>query len=357
MAKPGSQRSRPAAAALSVAAPAGDSLAVQPRPGARRGKGAGAPAGVLARVAAACGVSQGTVSRAFNQSPLISPRTRARVFAAAEALGVRPRVELRRRQIALVTTDPASAPMGGYVSSLTQYVCHALARADVNIALVTEDRLERLSDNRFDGVVGIAWRPEALAMLQSFVRTPVVWFSDDQREHFHTVYLDPVATGAMVGDYLCARGHRRVAVIHDPDYCGRGRADGVAVAVARAGGDPGHDVLRLSNDQQMPLLVKAALDAACTAIWVTGEDMKALEVSWTLQELAGKRVPQDVSLIGFENPKVSEFLRPSLTTVATPLREMAERAAEILLNPPAEGLRHVALTPTLIERASVATIC
>ena len=326
-----------------------------PRPRRPR-KADGAPPGLLARVAAASGVSTGTVSRAFNNSPLITARTRKRVFAAAETLGVRPRIEVRRKQIALVTADPDSAPMGGYVSSLTQYLFHALASADVNIAIITEDRLERLGDNRFDGVIGIAWRPETLKLLQSFVLTPVVWFSDDQREHFHTVYLDPVATGAMVGDYLAARGHRRIAVIHDPDYCGRGRAEGVAQAIGRAGGDPARDVLRLSNDQQTPLLIKAALDAACTAIWATGEDMKALEVSWTLQELAGKKIPQDISLIGFENPRVSEFLRPSLTTVATPLREMAGHAAEILLNPPAEGLRHVALTPTLIERGSVATI-
>ena len=90
-------------------------------------------------------------------------------------------------------------------------------------------------------------------------------------------------------------------------------------------------------------------------VWVTGEDLKVLEVSWLLQELAGKRVPEDISLIGFENAGISEFQRPSLTTVATPLAAMAERAVELVTCEGASSLPRVkeCFGTRFIERNSV----
>ena len=312
--------------------------------------------GVLAQVATMAKVSTGTVSRVFNNSTLIPSETRCAVLSAARKLGFRPRVGVRNKQIALVTEPPYKTLMGGYVNTLTQYICFALSRANAGITLITEDRISDLADCWFDGIIGIAWEQSTVALLRSLHNIPVVWLSDLYVESFHTVYTDCHATGRLAGDYLWRKGHRKIAVIHEPDYTGNGRADGVGEALTRHKLDPAQCLIKISNTIPLHLAVKQLLDAECTAVWVTGEDMKVLEVNWLLQELAGKRVPEDISLLGFENPGISEFQRPSLTTVASPLREIAEEAVKIVLNKDMKKLEKRDFPAHLIERNSVVAI-
>lgn len=310
----------------------------------------------LAQVAAHAQVSIGTVSKVFNNSAPIPVETRARVLDAARKLGVRPRIGVRSRQIALITEHPWKTRMGGYVNSLTQYICFALSRADAGITMLTEDRIGQLSDSWFDGVIGVAWDEGTVERIKGLHGIPVAWFSDLHADSFHAVFLDPVKTGRLAGDHLVAKGHRRIAVVHDPDYTGHRRVDGVAEALRAVGADGDAGLLRLPNDMPMHLCVQRILAEGSTAVWVTGEDLRALEVSWLLQELAGKRIPEDISLMGFENPGVSEFLRPSLTTIVSPLREMAERAVALVLQERHEGIQRIELPCTLIERNSVRRI-
>ena len=305
----------------------------------------------LARISRQAGVSTGTVSRVFNNSPRIPVATRSRVMAAARELGFRPRVGVRSRQIALVTEAPGKSPMGGYVSSMTQYISYALATAGAGIALITEDRLEDISACWFDGIIGIAWENKTVDALRSIKNLPVVWLSENHRDFFHVVYSDGHKTGRMVGDYLRNKGHHRVAVIHDPDFTGNKRSEGLRAALEQ---DATAVVLAIANTQQLHLSVKQIIDNGCTAVWVTGVDMKVLEVNWLLQELAGKKVPDDISLIGFENPGISEFLRPSLTTVFSPLQDIAERAVALVLDDALQDSRQcIEIPEQLIERASV----
>lgn len=311
---------------------------------------------VLAQVASRASVSTGTVSRVFNNSSLIPSETRSRVLSAARELGVRPRVGVRSKQIALVTEPPHKTVMGGYVNTLTQHICYALSRLDAGITMITEDRIGNLADSWFDGVIGIAWEERTIAILKQLRNIPVVWFSENQSAWCHTVFPNCFTTGRIAGEYLLGKGHRKIAVIHDQDYTGFGRAEGVRIAMREAGLDPGESLLALSGDGPLHLTVKQLIDAGCTAVWVPGEDMRALEVNWLIQELAGKRIPEDISLLGSENPGISEFQRPSLTTIAIPLREMAEIAVELVMQDPGSVLRKIELPAKLIERNSVSVL-
>lgn len=312
--------------------------------------------GILAQVAAQSQVSIGTVSRVFNNSEQIPAATRVRVMQAARELGIRPRVGVRTRQIALITEPPWKTRMGGYVNTLTQYVSFALSKANAGISLITEDRIGALSDCWFDGIIGIAWEDSTVERIKALGGVPVVWFSDMHSDAFHAMCLDRHETGAMAGDYLLGCGHRRIAVIHDADYTGEGRAEGVARAMAARGLDPAADLLRIPNAEPMYASVKRVVDAGCTALWVTGEDMRVLEAGWLIQELAGKRIPEDISLLGFENPGISEFQRPALTTLASPLQEMAEQAVATVLAEPQSGVVKRVFKTRIIERGSVRRI-
>lgn len=311
--------------------------------------------GILGKVAQQAKVSTGTVSRVFNNSSLIPSGTRCKVLTAARELGFRPRVGRRCRQIALVTEPPQNTVMGGYVNTLTQYICFALSRANAGITMITEDRIENLVDCWFDGIIGIAWQDRTIELLRKLKNVPVIWLSDNHSEYFHTVYLNGNRTGRTAAEYLYGKGHRRIAVIHESDYSGNERMRGVRDHYA-AQGVPEDQVYDISGDIPLHLAIKQILDSGVTALWVTGEDMKAIEANWLLQELAKVRVPEDISLMGFENPGISEFQRPSLTTIASPLQAMAEKAVELALSDNLKTLQRIELEVRLIERNSVRSI-
>ncbi|WP_294481864.1 LacI family DNA-binding transcriptional regulator [uncultured Victivallis sp.] len=319
-------------------------------------KGSGSSNGVLAQVAFRARVSTGTVSRVFNNSSLIPSETRSRVLSAARELGFRPRVGVRNKQIALVTEPPHKTVMGGYVNTLTQHICYALSRLDAGITMITEDRIDNLTDCWFDGVIGIAWEDRTIDILKQLHNIPMVWFSENQSAWCHTVFPNCYTTGQIAGEYLLGKGHRKIAVIHDMDYTGGGRVEGVRIAMRNAGLNPDELLLALSSSEPLHLAVKQLIDAGCTAVWVPGEDMRALEVNWLIQELAGKRIPEDISLLGSENPGISEFQRPSLTTIAIPLHEMAEIAVDLVMQGDVSCLRKIELPAKLIERNSVSVL-
>lgn len=307
----------------------------------------------LTQVAARAKVSTGTASRVFNNSALIPAETRNKVLAAARDLGFKPRVGVRKKQIALVTEPPWKTFMGGYVNTVTQYICFALSRADAAISMITEDCLGELDGGWFDGIIGIAWEERTIRILKEIRNIPIVWLSDLHADSFHSVYLDREETGRQAGEYLIGKGHRKIAVIHETDYSGVGRADGVGQALTAAGLAQDECLLRLPNTMPLNLALKQLIDRGSTAVWVTGEDLRVLQVNWLLQELAGLRVPQDISLLGFENPGISEFQRPALSTIASPLREMAEKAVELVIQDDHQGLQLVKMKTSLIERDSV----
>jgi len=308
---------------------------------------------VLQKVAELSGVSTGTVSRVFNNSALIPVETSVRVLAAARQLGFRPRVGVRSPQIALVTEPPHKTLMGGYVNSLTQYICFALSRSNAEITMVTEDRIDNLAAHWFDGVIGIAWEPKTIAVLKKLRNVPIIWTSDEHADLFDSVYFNHYAIGQRAGGYLYANGHRKVAVIHEADYSGMRRVSGLADIYQKAG----LPVLKIVNTAPPHIAVKQLIDAGVTAVWVTGEDMKVLEINWLIQELANRKIPDDISLLGFENPGISEFQRPSLSTIYCPLQKMAETAVELVLreNPPA-AKQKIELPFELIERNSISRI-
>lgn len=311
--------------------------------------------GVLAKVAQRANVSGGTVSRVFNNSFLIPPETRSRVLSAARELGYRPRVGVRSKQIALVTEPPHKTVMGGYVNTLTQNICYALSCMDAGITMVTEDRVDNLENCWFDGIIGIAWEDRTIDLLKRMKNIPIVWLSDNHSAYFHTVYIDCEATGRMAGKYLYGKGHRKVAVIHEPDYTGLGRMRGLRNFFLEQGGSD-DQICDISSLMPLHLAIKQVLDFGATALWVTGEDMRVIEANWLLQELAGVRVPDDISLLGFENPGISEFQRPSLTTIVSPLRQIAEKAVELVLEAPGGELQRIEMPLRLIERNSVRMI-
>lgn len=315
-------------------------------------KGSKTTTAVLSQIAVQANVSLGTVSRAFNNSNQIPSETRSRIFSVARRLGFRPRVGIRNKQIALVTELPQNTVMGGSISSLTLHICFALSRNQIGVTMITKECIDKLFEYWFDGVIEIIRLNEHMNDLEN-LNLPVIRLYDDQSDRHHTVFTNNYDTGLQAGRYLIGKGHRKIAVIQEMDDSGQKRFEGIGVAMKEAEINTEKALLNLSGAESLHLAAKQLIDANCTAVWVPSEELNALKVNWLIQELAGRKVPEEISLLGSETPGISEFMRPALTTFAQPLREMAEKAVEIVINEHLSVPRKINFPIKLIERNSV----
>jgi DNA-binding LacI/PurR family transcriptional regulator len=326
---------------------------------------------VMSDVGRLAGVSHQTVSRVINGSPRVRPETRARVLAAMRQLGYRPNpvaralVTGRSNTLGVVSFDttlygPASTLFGieraahdaGYfiiVASLS-----ALDRASV------ADAVERLRRHGVDGVLVIAPVQDAAdALLHAPTDVPLVSVEAGPSDAVPVVAVDQYAGAAAATRHLLELGHETVWHIAGPSEFleAQQRLDAWGETLAAAGarvppplaGDwsarDGYDLgRRLSGDRDV------------TAIFAANDQM-ALGVVRALHE-AGRRIPQEVSIVGFDDIPEAQYFSPPLTTVRQDFNELGKRSLQLLLRTIETGDRVPAgppVAPELVVRASTAS--
>ncbi len=324
---------------------------------------------VMSDVARLAGVSHQTVSRVINDHPHISAPTRAKVQQAIDQLGYRPNtaaralVRGRSGMIGIVTASgsyfgPRSAQHG--VGSAARAAGFAVASID--LADVTRDALSTAIDDLarigVEGVVVVAGHDAAVDAARSRPgELPVVVVEGDLSHTLLTVGVDQVAGATAAVEHLIRLGHRRIAHVAGPaDWAeARARVEGWRTAMSRAGlatQEP------LVGDWTAASGFEAgraiAADPGVTAIFA-GNDQMALGVLRALHE-AGRRVPDDVSVVGFDDIPEAAFLTPPLTTVHQDFTDVGARAIEVLIAAiHAESTSPVPLlSPALVIRRSTA---
>jgi DNA-binding LacI/PurR family transcriptional regulator len=303
----------------------------------------------LDQVAERAGVGRGTVSRVINGSPQVSEHTRRAVEAAVAELGYVPNLAARalvtRRTdaVALVISESEervfSEPFfAGVVRGISAGVT-AAGRQLVLAFAAGEDRpLERyLTPQHVDGVLLVSLHgddplPEVLRMRG----LPVV-LGGRPPSGYGGAYIDvDNVGGARAGvAHLVARGRRRIATISGPHDMGAGqdRLAGYRSALAAAGlaEDPDlvveGDFSEISGLQATRDLLarRPDLDAVFAA-----NDLMAIGALRALRE-AGRRVPEDVAVVGFDDAPLSRWTEPPLSTVRQPVDEMGREMAEMLI--------------------------
>ena len=331
---------------------------------------AAVPAGPapLATVAAAAGVSVPTVSKVLNSRPDVSAATRAKVQAALEAHGHTVRRVVSRptglvdiRVVSLESTWSEAVVRGAAESARLHgvdlvitvdpdpddcgaWVRHALARGT-------------------DGAVSVVTVPAA-AERQAFADALVPVVVVDPRVRPPEGLLSVGATNWQGGldatAHLVALGHRRIGTITGDDAQANAlaRLAGYRTALIQAGIAPDDSLVR-RGDFTVDAGYEGAwhllsLDDRPTAI-VASSDDTALGALRAVRE-AGLRVPDDVSLVGFDDLPIAAWLDPALTTVHQPLVEMGAAAVD-LLHRARSGTGHTVraeLATNLVERASTA---
>ncbi|MEU8249582.1 LacI family DNA-binding transcriptional regulator [Nonomuraea sp. NPDC048916] len=326
----------------------------------------GRPA-VLGDVAALAGVSAMTVSRVLNAPDRVRAETRERVLAAVRELDYWPNSAARR----LVTgrsgvLGVVSIDTTLYGPATTLYCIEQAARLSgytVSIASLStlhrrsiQEAVHRLGAQSVDGVVIVAPHESAAdGLLHLPPDLPVVAVDAGYDCPVPVAMVDQRAGAARATRHLLSLGHETVWHVGGPvDWIdASGRIEGWR-GVLEAEGRPVPDPLRgdWSPRSGYQLGRRLAEDPSVTAVFA-GNDQMALGVLRALRE-AGRRVPEDVSVVGFDDMPESAYYCPPLTTVRQDFREVGRHAFHLLLDrmagEPAESRRLV--EPDLVVRES-----
>jgi DNA-binding LacI/PurR family transcriptional regulator len=320
-------------------------------------------------VARLAGVSHQTVSRVLNGHPNVTAQTRLRVHAAITELGYRPNRAARalatgRSQVIGVVT--LSSTLYGPAATLTALQQAAVAHGytvsvesvrDLDKKPITE-AIGRHLDQRVAGLVVIAPVESANAALDHVPQdVPLVTIDGDPRRTTELVTVDQEAGSHAATRHLLEAGHRSVWHVSGPAdwFDSRGRIAGWRRALSEAG-------------VEAPPLVPADWSAASgyragqvlarmaevTAVFAANDHL-ALGIMLALHE-RGRRVPEDVSVVGFDDVPESAFYIPPLTTVRPDFDAAAAASLDLLLaqiySDGRSGERRI-IPPRLVARRSV----
>ncbi|MCD9878725.1 LacI family DNA-binding transcriptional regulator [Streptomyces guryensis] len=337
------------------------------------GRGAGSAAVRSVDVARLAGVSQKTVSRVFNDEPYVSADVRRRVLDAAERLGYRRNnaaralASGRTHSIGVVTLGtalygPASLLMGvERVVRDTGYALRVVNTMEGDPAGVA-GAMDSLLDQGVDGIVisepideqghggELSLRldvPVLVIAAPPSVTAPMVLTAGGG--------VDLMARTAT--EHLLDLGHLTVHHLAGPQrwYAARDRMKGWQAALTAQGRDiPPVVVGDWSAASGYEAGRQLAEDGGVTAVFAANDDM-AIGLIRALTE-AGRRVPEDVSVVGFDDIPVAAYVTPPLTTVRQPFDAVAQEGLKRLVhaieNPQAEPLPPSGPTVDLIVRAS-----
>lgn len=301
----------------------------------------------MADVAAAAGVSHQTVSRVLNSPERVRPETRERVREAIRQLNYHPnnaaRALVTRRTKLIGVVNPGEARFGP--AHMTMAIEEAASRAgyattlavmrDANAASV-DAALSFFLDLGVDGVIAIAPTTRvAPAARELSTSLPVVMVAAGLRESatFHVVAVDQEAGARLATRHLLDLGHRDIVHIAGPIewFDARSRivgwrdelqAAGVAPPPIIAGGWDAIDGYRIGQrlirERRLPEAVFAA------------NDLLALGLIRACHQ-AGVRVPDDISVVGFDDIDGAGYFEPPLSTVRQPFAAVGHRSIEVLL--------------------------
>jgi DNA-binding LacI/PurR family transcriptional regulator len=333
------------------------------------------PAGTRARlidVANAAGVTKSVVSRTLNGDSTLNIReeTRARIFKTAAALGYEPHAGAkalagaRTRALALLIPDLTNAVYARIARGAYQR-----ARERGFVVLLAEDTEDSHAQSDYTDLVGagrvegllIASAREGHPLLASgrLNNVPHVFVNRSVAGSNRNVGVDLPGASSAAFNYLYALGHRTMGHISGPGDLmpARERERGFIQAAAAAGIQTPNVAREAYSEEGGYQAVHQLLtdNPAITAIYAGtfSQSVGALKALHTL----GKRVPQDISLLSYDDLPLATYLEPSLTTMALPLQELGAAAIDALINQ-LEGTEphDVVLTnePQIIERSSTA---
>ncbi|HET8842074.1 MAG TPA: LacI family DNA-binding transcriptional regulator [Ktedonobacteraceae bacterium] len=309
------------------------------------------------QVAQLAGVSRATVSRVLNGSPRISDEARERVHNAIKTLGYEPNIVAqnlarpRSRMIALslfhenegLAISQLGRTENYFYIDMIQHIDRSVAAIGYDLFMPSlprskpESYIRSIRARRAAGIIMLAIDqsdPRIQALIEA--KIPTV-FVDTMGEGSHATYAQSnhLEGASQIAEHLLALGHRRIAFLIEPlsNPTSTERLLGCQQVMARAGipFDPGLlcQVEWSTDEAYQAARVFLSRRRDFTAI-VAGSDMMAIGILRALHE-AGLRVPEDVSLTGFDDVVLSQYTTPPLTTIRQDKEALGSGAVQRLI--------------------------
>lgn len=315
-------------------------------------------------------VSHPTVSRALQNSPLVNAKTAAKIRKIADEAGYRASavarglVTRKTRTIGLVVTavdDPFAGEVAMGFEQAARDHGYNVFLSNSNAEPERERRMvQAFAEQRVDGIVVTSSRvgAEYLPLLAEMM-VPIVLVNDQYPGEFvHSVLIDNVNGIRAAAEHLIALDHRRIAYIGDRSgyHSDAERLTGYKEALAAAGIAFAPELAVAGNGKHDGAIEAVhrllALERPPTAICCYN-DMTALGAIRAIHA-RGLRVPDDVSVTGFDDLFFAPYLQPPLTTVRQPMKQMGQMAMENLLKlmSGAESGAQIRIEASLVVRES-----
>jgi len=323
-------------------------------------------------IARAAGVSHSTVSRALADSPLVKDETKQRILTIAEELDYTPHalarslVTRRTQTIGIVVTtiaDPFVAEIVRGIEETGQprgynvILCNSNADPDREVAAV-----RALREKRVDGIIVTASRVGDLYLpLLEDVGIPIVLVNNQHSgRYIYSIATDDRKGGEIATEHLISLGHMRIGYIASPNNVSsnQARKDGYLKALAShgIGADPSWVAEGDGRPElgQIAMARLLALPRPPSAVFCYN-DLTAIGAMNAIKE-AGMEIPEDISLIGYDDIDIVRYLNPPLTTVAQRKYDMGCIAMQMLLDLLSESaqVQDITMEPRLVTRASTA---
>ncbi len=301
-------------------------------------------------VAEHANVSISTVSYVVNGSGPVAPERRNRVLDAIRLLDYSPNESarsLKRRSastVAMVIPDLTNQ----FFAMVAEGVQRAASAVDVLVVLVVPDATEVPEENyakllrsqRVDGVIYLSGTGSMPAAIYDLARSGPVVLVDEQipGRDLPAIVCDSRRGAREVAAHVLAQGHRKLAVIGGPPalWTAQQRLAGYREAFAGAGIDPDEvpvyagDYRQESGFTAATRILSGPADKRPTAL-ICANDLMAIGATECLKA-NGLSVPEDMSIVGFDDQPISSLLTPRLTSVRQPAHDMGFRAAKVLFD-------------------------
>ena len=296
-------------------------------------------------IADAAMVSKSTVSRVLNGTAEVSADKKQAVLEAVRRLGFQPSVIARSLSSGTSMTIGVMTQLIGssFYDSISQGVISGLTGSGYSPIFVdgqwqeleSVDGIRALLGRRVDGLIMIGGNVPRDAVAELGGNLPVIFVARHFDGH-QSVSMDNVKASGEAVKFLAENGHRRIVLVqglpHHPDAIAR--LQGYRLALEEVGLPCDEDLI-LDGDFTSDAGIRAvkkllAAGTDFTAIFAAN-DRTAFGVTLALTQ-AGLRVPEDVSVVGFDDQLEAQYMVPPLTTVRQPGREMGEMAARAILS-------------------------
>ena len=303
-------------------------------------------------VARTAGVSPATVSRVFNNHPYVKDDVRDAVLGAARKINYAPQSTKPKNSIGILVHGEKYLALGTYETQLVVGISGELFNHGLTTEITTDQQAPLFHRNSFQVLIALSTVDRNISELG----IPLI-LVNNKKDGVHSVVTDHFQGIELAVEHLVAAGHKRIAYIAgiSDSWGAAERLRGYQETLIKHNIEYEESLHFASEKSNVIATTEKVLEQNPTAIILSGEG-RAQYLTYALHN-AGKKIPDDISVISFEDREVSPYLIPPHTTISQNIPNIAKAVAgvamDIIINKSNRPLQNITLTNDLIIRESV----